>query len=167
MSKAKQFLEKAKKASLASGKEGLDRIESLEAIIEASQTDPDTVLARLEGKEDPDSIRAKLVILRNANRISEAVDTVKRIISKKVNMENQAPAVHERWGDMAVFVLSANGDFDDASWIIKWSETQENRNGSSGHCRARRFPLLLLQLPQPWPELTYNGYCLVLHEAFR
>src|SRR4051812_45048570 len=89
--------------------------ESLEALLTALQGGPDTGLAQLQGKVDPDSIRRKLIILVNDKRYDEAATLIHGLPPE------------EFWCDIAIQALALNGEFQEAERIFQVSRGFNNR----------------------------------------
>jgi tetratricopeptide (TPR) repeat protein len=87
-------------------------LEALEAQLAAFEGRPDEGLAALAGKEDPESIRTRLLILLEAKRFAEAADLVR---DKSLNA---------RWCEQGVAALAANGETKEASRLVTWSHDQ-------------------------------------------
>lgn len=95
-------------------RDGESDIESLEAYLLAIEGKPEDALARLAGREDPESLLRRLTIFLDAERFDEAASLVR----------GRPP--HERWCEQAVAALAAVGDFAEADRFVQWAHGQHN-----------------------------------------
>src|ERR1051325_5662478 len=100
----------------ATNKPPSDNIESLEAFISSFEEGADVALRKLEGKDDPDSIRRRLAILNREGRYLEAADLVRGLKPQ------------EGWCEQAVIAFVRNNEGEKAKQIIEWSKLLDNRN---------------------------------------
>lgn len=92
------------------------KLESLEAYLVAQEQDINEALDKLSNKADPDSIRRRLSLLLEAEKVEDAAELVK----------GKYP--HERWCDKAVSALVRNDDIAEARKIIEWTKSLGNIN---------------------------------------
>ena len=111
VAEAMLFLKKAKTVQLDESGQIGDRLVSLDAYVISLEEGADAGLRLLKDRGEPDSIRRKLLILRDAGRIQEAADLIR----------DKVP--NERWCDQAVFALANIGDTQKAQDIIEWTES--------------------------------------------
>jgi len=100
-------------------------VENLEALLLALEGKPEDGLARLAGKEDPESLLRRLEILLEGKRYQEAADLVR----------GRTP--HDRWCEQAVAALAAVGDFAEAERFVTWAH---------GHHDPLLWPISLVAL---------------------
>ena len=107
--RVRSFLRSAVSACQGCADSVVDRLLSLEAYVTSLEQDADTGLALLEGKDDPYSVRRKLLILRDAQRLDEATNLVR---GKRLD---------EVWCDQAAYVFAVNGEDDEVKRVLRWS----------------------------------------------
>jgi tetratricopeptide (TPR) repeat protein len=90
----------------------LSSLESLEAYIESLKGDSSSALKKLEGFSDPDSIRRRLAILIDTNRVQDAAESI----------QNVEP--HHAWIDLATFAYAFIGDTARAKQCLAWAICQ-------------------------------------------
>lgn len=90
------------------------RLESLGAYLESFTEGAEKALMLLEDKDDPESIRRRLMLLLDTKREAEAAISIKNI------------EPHERWCELGVFALALNDDLPEAKKIINWAKKQQD-----------------------------------------
>lgn len=89
---------------------------SLEALVASIKHGPDTGLAMLKENSEPESIRRKLVILMQANRIKEAVESIR------------GRQAEEPWAELAIQAFGRNRELIEAENIFNRSCSFESRS---------------------------------------
>jgi tetratricopeptide (TPR) repeat protein len=108
-SRAKEFLERARREMQhAAGADALG-LDGLEALADYFEGDSSKALERLADKTDPQSIRSKLAILIRLNRFRDAVDSI-----------NNLPP-HEKWCDLAVTAFVGHDERQKALHLVNWA----------------------------------------------
>lgn len=93
-----------------------DSLASLEAQIESLRGQKDAALQRLAGRTDPASIRRRIGIMVESQRLQDAI------------AEFRPLGISESWVDLAAFALAATGDYTEAKRFLAWARTQKNPN---------------------------------------
>jgi len=91
-------------------------IESLEATIESIRGDPTRALKMLEGRNDPHSVRRRLSILLEIQRLPEA------------STETYTHDLSEMWVDIAAYIRACLGDVAGAQDCVDWSAQRDKES---------------------------------------
>lgn len=121
------------------------RIEGAKAYLKSLQEGADAGLAELTGKDDNESIRRRLQILLDAERIKEAADIVR----------GKSP--DPRWISLAIFALAANCEVDIAKQYCKSARTRGEVKQCLVACVQGRLYALLRSKDKAevrWLDLT-------------
>lgn len=90
------------------------RLESIEAYLESFTEGPDKALKLLEDKNDPESIRRRLMLLLDIKREAEAAISIKNI------------EPHKKWCELGIFALVLSNELTKAKKIINWAKKQQD-----------------------------------------
>jgi hypothetical protein len=90
------------------------RLESIEAYLESFTAGPEKALMLLEDKDDPESIRRRLMLLLDTKREAEAAISIKNI------------EPHKKWCELGIFALVLNDESMEAKKIINWAKKQQD-----------------------------------------
>lgn len=88
-------------------------LEDANALLLYSQGRVEQALDRLGERTDPDATRVRLIVLLNAERLSEAAELIRHA------------EPHPRWADLGIRALTMCGDFEAARKYVQWSQDRK------------------------------------------